>query len=396
MVVETGYYDLLGVSPTATAAEIRRGYRKTALAVHPDRAGDSADATAAFQKLQQAYSSLYDAESRVLYDQFGAAGVEDGGGANSAFARANAGPRLSKEDIAEFEKTYRYSDIEREDLHMFFDRFDGDVRKVLHYIPYSEEADLERFVLAFDVYLAQKKVNILENDAPNHEGLWPLYNAAKKKLMKKAAKTPQRKQGDAVEAADEEDGEGDTVAANGRKGRKKKAAGKPKKKSKEQKDADSLSALIVGIRGRGNQWGQFVAGLEDKYSKPGTEDAVYSDGDGSPDWSQAEEATDEESEDESDDYDEMEEVIKKPARKGAQKGKGAKKGKATKKRRRAAAEESEDEADGDKEEEPKVETVKKNNRKSPKRRRRAAAAPKEAATKAAAPKATKRGKRGKR
>jgi curved DNA-binding protein CbpA len=61
------YYALLGVAPTAGVAELRRAWRRLALRWHPDRAGDRA--TAAFQKIQAAYSVLSDPLSRAAYDR---------------------------------------------------------------------------------------------------------------------------------------------------------------------------------------------------------------------------------------------------------------------------------------------------------------------------------------
>ncbi len=76
------YYELLGVSRTASADELKRAYRKKARELHPDT---NPDPTAAerFKELARAYQVLSDADQRARYDQFGEAGVS-GAGAGGA------------------------------------------------------------------------------------------------------------------------------------------------------------------------------------------------------------------------------------------------------------------------------------------------------------------------
>ncbi|KAJ2497880.1 hypothetical protein GGH96_004758 [Coemansia sp. RSA 1972] len=62
------YYELLGVKPTATEAEIRTAYMKKALSVHPDR-NPSPSATREFQQVADAYYTLSDPSRRSTYDQ---------------------------------------------------------------------------------------------------------------------------------------------------------------------------------------------------------------------------------------------------------------------------------------------------------------------------------------
>lgn len=71
MVVDTQYYEVLGVNPNATAGEIKRAYKKKALQSHPDKNPDDPDAAQNFQQLSTAYETLSDATKRAHYDEHG-------------------------------------------------------------------------------------------------------------------------------------------------------------------------------------------------------------------------------------------------------------------------------------------------------------------------------------
>lgn len=72
------YYEVLGVSKTATEEEIKRAFRKLAKQYHPD-VNKEADAEAKFKEIGEAYAILSDPEKRRQYDQFGHAAFEGGG-----------------------------------------------------------------------------------------------------------------------------------------------------------------------------------------------------------------------------------------------------------------------------------------------------------------------------
>ncbi len=79
------YYEVLGISRTATTVEIKKSYRRMAMKYHPDRNPDNADAEAHFKEAKEAYEVLSDAQKRAAYDQFGHAGVDQSaGGARGA------------------------------------------------------------------------------------------------------------------------------------------------------------------------------------------------------------------------------------------------------------------------------------------------------------------------
>jgi molecular chaperone DnaJ len=77
------YYEVLGVSRTATEQEIKSSYRKLALTYHPDRNPGDKAAEEKFKEAAEAYSVLADTDKRHMYDRFGHAGL--GGAATGGF-----------------------------------------------------------------------------------------------------------------------------------------------------------------------------------------------------------------------------------------------------------------------------------------------------------------------
>jgi molecular chaperone DnaJ len=82
----TDYYEVLGVSKTASADEIRKAYRQLALKYHPDKNPGNKEAEAKFREIANAYEVLHDADKRAAYDSRGQEGLDDIGfhGFNSA------------------------------------------------------------------------------------------------------------------------------------------------------------------------------------------------------------------------------------------------------------------------------------------------------------------------
>ena len=76
------YYEVLGVSKTATQDEIKKAYRKLAIENHPDRNPGDKAAEEKFKEAAEAYDVLHDPDKRARYDQFGHQAFANGGGAS--------------------------------------------------------------------------------------------------------------------------------------------------------------------------------------------------------------------------------------------------------------------------------------------------------------------------
>jgi len=93
------YYQVLGVSKSATNDDIKKAYRKLALKYHPDK-NKSPGAEEKFKEVAEAYEVLSDSEKRKIYDQYGEAGLKGNAGAGGGegnFQTFNGDPRTTFE-----------------------------------------------------------------------------------------------------------------------------------------------------------------------------------------------------------------------------------------------------------------------------------------------------------
>ncbi|HUC95948.1 MAG TPA: molecular chaperone DnaJ [Candidatus Saccharimonadia bacterium] len=83
------YYEVLGISKSASADEIKKAFRKLAIEHHPDRGGEETK----FKEINEAYEVLKDPDKRKRYDQFGHAGV--GNDPSGGFGGFNQGQSMN-------------------------------------------------------------------------------------------------------------------------------------------------------------------------------------------------------------------------------------------------------------------------------------------------------------
>lgn len=91
MSTKRDYYEVLGVSKTADAKELKKAYRKLAMKYHPDKNPGNAEAEEKFKEINEAYEVLSDETKRSTYDQFGHEGMNAQGGFGGAGAQGFGG-----------------------------------------------------------------------------------------------------------------------------------------------------------------------------------------------------------------------------------------------------------------------------------------------------------------
>src|SRR5258708_1952791 len=85
------FYDILGVSKSADADELKRAYRKLAMQFHPDRNPGDTSAEHKLKDINEAYDGLKDDQKRAAYDRFGHAAFENGSRGPGDFAGGFSG-----------------------------------------------------------------------------------------------------------------------------------------------------------------------------------------------------------------------------------------------------------------------------------------------------------------
>ncbi|CAD2101180.1 DnaJ protein, putative [Plasmodium vinckei brucechwatti] len=207
-------YEILGVEKKATAKEIAKAYRILALTYHPDKFlshskkinnkgnKNGEDETLTLEKckemflqIQKAYDILKDPEKRQNYDEFGL--EEDFDEFKNYLDPKLFHSRIKVEDILKYEQKYKNSQDEKDDLIQFYNKFNGDIKHILEYIPFSGTSDLDRFVKIFDDLFKDKqleKTKDYEKSLKNINNIIKSYeNIVKKDNNRAGNKKPKKR-----------------------------------------------------------------------------------------------------------------------------------------------------------------------------------------------------------
>ncbi len=114
------YYDILEVPRTASAAEIKKAYRKLAMKYHPDKNPDDKAAEDKFKEASEAYEVLSDEKTRKAYDQFGHAHANPG-------AAGFGGPGQNPFEGFDFEAFRGGRPYTQQSAHDLFEDLFGDI-----------------------------------------------------------------------------------------------------------------------------------------------------------------------------------------------------------------------------------------------------------------------------
>ncbi|EGW10004.1 DnaJ-like subfamily C member 9 [Cricetulus griseus] len=184
-------YQVLGVRREASEGEVRRGYHKVSLQVHPDRVDEDQkeDATRRFQILGRVYAVLSDKEQRAVYDEQGTVDEESAGLDQDrdwdAYWRLLF-KKISLEDIQAFENTYKGSEEELADVKQAYLDFKGDMDQIMESVLCVQYTDEPRIRNIIQQAIDAKEV--------------PSYNAFVKESKQKMNARKRRAQKEAKEA----------------------------------------------------------------------------------------------------------------------------------------------------------------------------------------------------
>ncbi|RPB03939.1 DnaJ-domain-containing protein [Choiromyces venosus 120613-1] len=264
-------YEILSISPTSTAAEIRSAYRKLALTVHPDKVSeDKRDAAKiAFQELTFAYGVLSDETRRRRFDETGSTSENAEGEVFDwkAFYKAQMEDLVTSENLAKFKGEYQGSEEEKQAVLAAYSISEGSMDKIFESVMCSDVLeDEERFRKIITEEIDAGRVKAFRNFT--HES-----KASKKQRKDKAQ--GERREAEAyakelgihdelfnakkkAKAEDVEDGDGEEE-----EGTAKKSKGKKKSKKTEDDDISGLKNLIQ--KRSNNRLEEMISNLEAKY-----------------------------------------------------------------------------------------------------------------------------------
>ena len=174
-------YKLLNVEKNATKDEIvnknlnqKKAYKILALRTHPDKNPNDEKAAENFSSLNKAYNVLMDDEKRNLYNTTGLTDDDDAIDIDNTYNYfKDIYPKISQNDIDDFTLKYKGSNMEIEDLMIFYNENNGDLTELLEWIPLSENDDIDKFILIYEDLFKKKVLKKNKN-----------YTITKKKIKK--------------------------------------------------------------------------------------------------------------------------------------------------------------------------------------------------------------------
>lgn len=153
-------YTRLGIQKDATSAQIKKAYRLSSLKVHPDKNPDDPEADTKFQKVNEAYIILSDGKKKARYDLTGE--IDEDGLDDLVNKWRYFYKEFWEEDINAFATEYRGSKDEEKDLINYYEQFNGDLTKLLSWIPLSTNHDIVRYIETFDKLISEKTIEATE------------------------------------------------------------------------------------------------------------------------------------------------------------------------------------------------------------------------------------------
>jgi len=156
-------YSILGVSRTANNEEIRSAYRRLVLIYHPDKNKIDPNASAKFIELRKAYKILSNYKTRNIYDETGEYDEEQLEHLNRYNTTNDFRRRFTIDDINNYQKIYKGSKEEIQDLINYYNQKDGNISHLLQSIPYAENKDIKRYLAIYEKLFAYKKLRKNKN-----------------------------------------------------------------------------------------------------------------------------------------------------------------------------------------------------------------------------------------
>ncbi|KIR33471.1 DNAJ domain-containing protein [Cryptococcus deuterogattii MMRL2647] len=251
-------YTTLSLTSSASAADIRKSYRRLALQFHPDKHSSKPESereklSKLFQRVGFAYAVLSDEGRRKRYDETGRTDERFAGAEEMGWDAYFEGlyKRVDRKILDEDKKKYQGSDEEKGDIISAYNSTSGSLPDILSYIPHSSYTDEPRFITLIN--------SLITNGELEFTPKWK-KTSTDEKAHAKRVKAGEKAAKEAEKAA-KELGVWDEFYGSGKKG--KRQADK-NDENKEEGGEGMLQALI--LKRQREREGVFEA-MEEKYRK---------------------------------------------------------------------------------------------------------------------------------